>query len=135
MGGVFDLKSLVRGLADSLAAIYEPDGSGYAIEVPLTGDRYQTVTVFAGDAENIELLTVVHELDKTARSTLEKFQKLTKTCRITLEPEPENGVYRACVRAIVPEAEATTPNVKPLLVEVAGLGDGIERELTGGDVD
>lgn len=134
MDPVFDLKSLVRELADSLSAIYEPDGSGFAIEVPLSNERYQSVSIFAED-DGIELLSVVHELDKTAKSTVDKFQKRAKNCKVTLEPEPAEGVYHACVRAIVTEKDATCAHVKPLLVEVAGLGDGIENELTGGDVD
>jgi hypothetical protein len=131
---VFDLKTLVRELADVLSAIYEPDGSGFSIEVPLAGDRYQTVSLFLEET-TIELLSAVHELDKAAKSTIDKFQKRAKASKVTLEPEPQDGVYRACVRARIDVKHATRAALEPLLVEVASLGDGIERELTGGDVD
>ena len=131
---MFDLKALVRELAEALQAIYEPDGSGYSIEVPLEGERYQTVSLFADDGE-IELLTSVHELDKTAQATIDRYKRRAKAAKVTLEPEPEAGVYRACVRAHVSLEDASPESLKPLLVEVAELGDGIESELTGGDVD
>lgn len=131
---MLDLKALVRELADSLQAIYEPDGSGYAIEVPLKGDRYQSVSLLV-DEDELELLTVVHELDKTAQATLDKYRKKVTSCKLSLEAEPEDGVYRACVRAHVPAREATRKSVEPVLLEVAKTGDGIESELTGGDVD
>src|SRR5271154_1499049 len=55
-GPVFDLKALVRELADKLQAIFETDGAGFSIEVPLEGDRYQTVTLWL-DGEDVELVS------------------------------------------------------------------------------
>jgi hypothetical protein len=134
MARVFDLKSLVKELSERLEAIFEQDGSGFAIEVPLARERYQSVSVFA-DANEVELLTTVHELDKAAKSTIEKYQKLAKGVKVTLEPDPDGDSYHASVRAVIPLAQATRAKVQPLLLEVATLGDGIESELTGGDVD
>jgi len=134
MEPVFDLKTVVRDLAETLQAIYEPDGTGYSIEVPLPNDRYQSVSLFV-NGDEVELLTVVHELDRTAQSTVDRYARRAKDCKVSLEPEPEEGVYRVTVRAARPAAGATRDALEPLLVEVARLGDGIERELTGGDVD
>jgi hypothetical protein len=134
MTPVFDLKALVHDLAEAIQAIFEPDGAGFSIEVPLRHDRYQTVTLsVAGDV--VEILSVVHELDRAAQTTIDRYAKRARGCKVTLEPDRESGSYRATVRARIPKKDATRTSVEPIIMEVASLGDGIERELTGGDVD
>ncbi len=131
---VFDLKSVVRELAEALNAIFEPSGSGFSIEVPLRQDRYQSVTLtLAGDT--VELVSTVHELDRASQATIDRYAKRAKGCKVSLEHDRESDSYVASVRARVAKKDATRQALEPLLMEVASLGDGIERELTGGDVD
>jgi hypothetical protein len=131
---VFDLKALVKELAESLDAIFEPAEGGFAIEVPLPGERFQSVTLTAAGAK-LELATHVSELDASAQGTLDRMKKRARHATISLEREDAGDAWRAVIRASVPLAGATRAVVEPLLVEVGTLGDAIESELTGGDVD
>jgi hypothetical protein len=134
---VEDMKNIVRELADSLSAIFEPaPGGGFAIEVPLPLDRFQSVTltaVSAKDGKVLRLVTRVGELEASARTVIDKWKRRAKGVEITLEPS--GATYEATVSASLPLAKATRDVVEPILMEVATLGDGIENELTGGDVD
>ena len=128
-----DLKSIVRDLADSLAAIFEatPKG-GFTIEVPLAGERYQSVSLHP-KGKDIEIVTSVTELGPADRSTIERLEKRARRARIAFEDT--NGAHSARVTALVPAADATWSSLEPVVLEVAKLGDSIESELTGGDVD
>lgn len=133
-----DLKKLVSALADDLSAIHEPkkDGS-YGIEVPLAGERFQTVRLKVEKSpagEVLRLLTRVTGLDISDESSVTKWNGRSVFARVELEDEGEHG-SAAVVRATLPGTAASLEHVKPVLLDVARLGDQIEEELTGGDVD
>ena len=134
----FDLKKLVSTLADNLAAIHEAkkDG-GFAIEVPLAGERFQSVKLKVEktpSGEVLRLVTRVTGLDISDESSVAAWNGKSVFARVTLEDEGENGSV-AVVTATLPASAATLEHCKPVLLDVAKLGDAIEEELTGGDVD
>jgi hypothetical protein len=134
----FDLKKLVSTLSEDLSAIHEAkkDGS-FAIEVPLPGERFQSVKLKldrtpAGDV--LRLVTRVTGLDISDESSVSSWNGKSVFARVQLEDEGENGSV-AVIQASLPSSAASLEHVKPVLIDVAKLGDSIEEELTGGDVD
>lgn len=129
---------MVRELADSLSAIFEPaSGGGFSIEVPLPRDRFQSVTLTTTSGQGgkvLRLVTTVSDLESSARTVIDKWKRRARLAEVLLE-KTEAGAYKATVTGNLPLAGATGESVHPVLMEVATLGDGIENELTGGDVE
>jgi hypothetical protein len=135
---VLELKKLVTQLADALGAIQEvrKDGS-FSIEVPLPDERFQTVRLKVEKTPAGEVLrftTKVTGLDITDESSVAKWNGRSVFARVELHEEGEHG-SAALVLATLPGSAATLEHARPVLEDVARLGDAIEEELTGGDVD
>jgi hypothetical protein len=135
---VLDLKTLVAHLSDSIGAIHEArkDG-GYALEVPLPDERFQTVRLKLEKTpagEVLRIVTKVTGLDISDEGSVGLWNARSVFARVELQDEGESGSV-AVIRATLPAGAATLENVKPVLLDVAKLGDTIEEELTGGDVD
>jgi hypothetical protein len=138
MAPVLDLKKLVTQLADALGAIHEAkkDG-GFLIEVPLPDERFQSVRLKLEKSpagEVLRIVTRVTGLDITDESSVAKWNGRSVFARVELEDEGEHG-SAAVIRATLPATGANLETAKPVVEDVARLGDAIEEELTGGDVD